>query len=56
MDGRRAEKREYNRKWMAEYRAKMKMGEEKPKNAFEGLDYAERQKQKTLAMAGEIKL
>lgn len=56
MDSRRAEKREYNRKWMAKYRAKMKSAEEKPKNDFEGLNYAERQKQKTLALAGEIKL
>ena len=55
MKKRRVHKNEYNRRWMAEYRAKQKQPKE-PIKDFAGLDYAERQKRKSLALAGEIKL
>lgn len=47
-----------NRLWMREYRAKQKADKEMRLasiNSFEGLDYAEHQKQKTLEMAGKIR-
>lgn len=58
MDGRRAYQREYNRIWMAKYRAKQKTkGEETEKvDTLIGLNYAERQKQKTLSMVEKIEL
>jgi hypothetical protein len=46
---------EYNRKWMREYRARQK-AEAKEINSFESEGYAERQRQKTLAMAGKVQI
>lgn len=51
----RARINEYNRLWMREYRARQK--ELKPKeDTLKGVDYAERQMARTLAMAGKVKL
>lgn len=48
---------DYNRKWMREYRAKLK-AEDKERsekaNSFTADGYAERQKAKTLQMAGRV--
>ena len=46
--------REYNRKWMREYRAKERR--KALEGNIQGQDYAERQKQKTLAMAGKVEV
>lgn len=55
----RKEHREYNRAWMKKRREEQK-AEEKARlmsiNSFRGEEYAERQMQKTLALAGKIEL
>lgn len=57
---RRSEKRsevnDYNRKWMREYRAKQKQKASEHVDTLIGLDYAERQKRKTLAMVGRVQI
>lgn len=47
--------REYNRNWMQEYRKKNKLPETK-EDTLIGLNYAERQKAKTLEMVGKVKI
>ena len=56
MRERRSQRREYNRQWMAKYRAKQKELVKQQKDTLVGLNYAERQKQKTLSMIGKIEL
>ena len=54
MRERREYHRAYNRKWMREYRAREK--NKAVAREIQGEGYAERQKQKTLAMAGKVEL
>lgn len=52
---RKAEVNEYNRKWMREYRAKDK-DTKQTASTFDGLDYAARQKARTLELVGRIQI
>lgn len=55
----RSEVNEYNRLWMRGYRDEQKAIRKarlQAINSFEGLNYAERQKTKTLAIAGKVQI
>lgn len=55
----RQEINDYNREWMRKYRAKQKAEAErrtKQINSFECDGYADRQKAKTLALAGKVQI
>lgn len=47
--------REYNRNWMREYRKRNKLPERR-EDTLVGLNYAERQKRKSLELAGKIQV
>lgn len=46
--------REYNKEWMREYRKERNLSEHK-EDTLIGLNYAERQKQKSLELAGKVR-
>lgn len=52
----RGVRREYNREWMAEHRKRKQEPTEKAAEEVVIIDYAERQKQKTLEMVGRVKI
>lgn len=49
----RTKKNAYNKEWMRKYRAGEKA---KVVNEFDGLDYAERQRQRTLELVGRVQI
>ena len=52
----RGVRRKYNREWMSEYRKGKQGPTEKAAEEVVVIDYAERQKQKTLEMVGKVKI